>query len=72
MELDSLSLNDLRELAKAKGLSNISKLKKNELIEKILEISQEVSEKKLENTKGCSILEWCADPYILNVNGPII
>ena len=52
MELDSLSLNDLRELAKAKGLSNISKLKKNELIEKILEISQEVSEKKLETQEN--------------------
>ncbi len=39
MELESLSLADLRELAKMKGVLNISKLKKNELIEKILEIS---------------------------------
>ena len=37
MELDSLSLIDLRNLAKDKGISNISKLKKSELIEKILE-----------------------------------
>lgn len=37
MELDSLSLLDLRELAKEKGLQNVSKLKKAELIEKILE-----------------------------------
>lgn len=52
MELDSLSLNDLRELAKTKGLSNISKLKKNELMEKILKISQETSEKKLESQEN--------------------
>ena len=39
MELDSLSLADLKELAKMKGIQNISKLKKSELIEKILEIS---------------------------------
>ncbi len=37
MELDSLSLIDLRNLAKDKGISNVSKLKKSELIEKILE-----------------------------------
>ncbi len=37
MELDSLSLIDLRNLAKDKGIPNISKLKKSELIEKILE-----------------------------------
>ncbi len=37
MELDSLSLTDLRNLAKDKGISNVSKLKKSELKEKILE-----------------------------------
>ena len=37
MELEGLSLIDLRNLAKDKGISNISKLKKSELIEKILE-----------------------------------
>ena len=37
MELESLSLVDLRNLAKDKGISNVSKLKKSELIEKILE-----------------------------------
>ncbi len=37
MELDSLSLIDLRNLAKDKGIQNVSKLKKAELIEKILE-----------------------------------
>ena len=37
MELESLSLADLRNLAKEKGIENISKLKKAELIEKILE-----------------------------------
>lgn len=39
MELESLSLADLRNLAKMKGIPNVSKLKKNELIEKILELS---------------------------------
>ena len=37
MELDSLSLIDLRNLAKNKGIPNYSKLKKSDLIEKILE-----------------------------------
>lgn len=37
MELESLSLIDLRNLAKDKGIHNVSKLKKSELIEKILE-----------------------------------
>ena len=36
MELDGLSLIDLRNLAKDKGISNVSKLKKSELIETIL------------------------------------
>jgi len=38
MELDSLSLIDLRELAKQKGLENISKLKKAELIKMIMDV----------------------------------
>lgn len=37
MELESLSLIDLKNLAKDKGIPNYSKLKKSELIEKILE-----------------------------------
>lgn len=37
MELESLSLVDLRNLAKDKGILNVSKLKKAELIEKIME-----------------------------------
>lgn len=37
MELESLSLVDLRNLAKDKGIPNVSKLKKAELIEKIME-----------------------------------
>ena len=41
MELDSLSLADLKELAKMKGLTNTSKLKKSELIEKILEVTSD-------------------------------
>ena len=37
MELEGLSIMDLRNLAKDKGIQNVSKLKKSELIEKILE-----------------------------------
>ena len=54
MELEGLSLVDLRNLAKDKGISNVSKLKKSELIEKIMENynnkntqkNEEVSENK--------------------------
>ena len=49
MELDSLSVSDLRELAKMKGISNVSKLKKNELIEKILECTSSDNLNKSEN-----------------------
>lgn len=37
MELESLSVVDLRNLAKDKGIPNVSKLKKSELIEKIMD-----------------------------------
>ena len=47
MELESLSLIDLRNLAKDKGIQNVSKLKKSELIEKILEnYNEKQTEKK--------------------------
>ena len=46
MELDSLSLIDLRNLAKSKGIANVSKLKKTELIEKLLENYTEKQEEK--------------------------
>ena len=39
MELESLSLADLKELAKMKGITNVSKLKKSELIEQILAVT---------------------------------
>ena len=57
MELDSLSLADLRDLAKMRGLTNVSKLKKKELIELILEVTNnssnptEESEEKIEMKK---------------------
>ena len=38
-ELESLSLMDLRELAKLRGVKNYSKLKKSELIEEIMKIT---------------------------------
>ncbi len=44
MELEGLSLVDLKSLAKSKGIHNISKLKKAELIQKILEVSNKKKE----------------------------
>ena len=46
MELESLSLADLRDLAKLRGLKNVSKLKKKEIIEKLLELSGTASQKE--------------------------
>ena len=48
-ELNSLSLMDLKELAKMKGISNYSKLKKAELIDAILEISNPKTNIEQEN-----------------------
>ena len=48
-ELNSLSLMDLKELAKMKGISNYSKLKKAELIDAILEISNQKTNIEQEN-----------------------
>ncbi len=38
MDLENLSLIELKEMAKEKGIKNISKLKKEELIEKLKEV----------------------------------
>ena len=46
MELDSLSLADLKELAKMRGIKNISKLKKNELIEALTNLAKQEDEVK--------------------------
>ena len=48
-ELNSLSLMDLKELAKMKGILNYSKLKKAELIDAILEISNPKTNIEQEN-----------------------
>ena len=68
MELESLSLIDLKNLAKDKGIPNYSKLKKSELIEKILEnynqkneeetISKKITEEKAEINKEESSNEY--------------
>lgn len=69
MELDSLSLIDLKNLAKDKGIPNYSKLKKSELIEKILEnynnkkteenlVEESVMEDKNESNKETSSNEY--------------
>ncbi len=46
MELDSLSIVDLRNLAKDKGIKNTSKMKKAELIEKLMENYNESKKSK--------------------------
>ena len=52
MELEGLSLIDLKNLAKARGIENISKLKKADLIKKILEnYYSNKNEEKNANTK---------------------
>nr|MCR5186846.1 transcription termination factor Rho [Clostridia bacterium] len=52
MELDSLSIVDLRNLAKDKGIPNISKMKKAELIEKLLENYNESKKNKDSSNEG--------------------
>ena len=52
MELEGLSLIDLRNLAKSKGIENISKLKKAELIKKILENYDSSKESDIDTTKN--------------------
>ncbi len=61
MELDSLSLIDLKNLAKDKGIPNYSKLKKSELIEKILE-NYNNAKKSEEITTQENIIEEKAEP----------
>ena len=69
MELKSLSLVDLKNLAKDKGIPNYSKLKKSELIEKILE---QYNSKKDEETlpdgygflRGDNYLSTNKDVYV--------
>ena len=54
-ELNSLSLMDLKELAKLKGVTNYSKLKKQELIDAILEVTNDKKEseiKKIETNQN--------------------
>ena len=58
MELEGLSLIDLRNLAKDKGISNTSKLKKSELIEKILENYNSKKEEKIEPIQTANEVEY--------------
>lgn len=71
MELESLSLIDLKNLAKDKGIPNYSKLKKSELIEKILENynqknEEETISKKLTEEKAEINREESSNEYKLN------
>ena len=54
-ELKSLSLLNLRDLAKSKGMKNISKLNKEELIEKILEVTNPKANDALVSTSNSSV-----------------
>ncbi len=72
MELDSLSLIDLKNLAKDKGIPNYSKLKKSELIEKILEnynnkkTEENITEESATEDKSEPIKETSSNEYKLN------
>ncbi len=72
MELDSLSLIDLKNLAKDKGIPNYSKLKKSELIEKILEnynnkkLEENILEESVVEEKNESKKENSSNEYKLN------
>ena len=58
MELDALSVTDLRDLAKSKGIENVSKLKKADLIKVILEdydSKKEQNNVKDENKKQVNV-----------------
>ncbi|MDK2808830.1 MAG: transcription termination factor Rho [Clostridiales bacterium] len=48
---DSLSLTELKVIAKEKGLKNISVLRKQELIEALLDLEQKTTEKKEDKAK---------------------
>ena len=71
MELESLSLADLRDLAKMKGINNISKLKKNELIEKILEVSSNTQseENNIDETKNNVLSPEEDNTYAVSTEG---
>ena len=57
MELDGLSLTDLRDLAKSKGIENVSKLKKAEIIKLILDDYNSKKEKTSSSEKTSNSLE---------------
>ena len=53
MNFEEMSINDLKQLAKDKGLKNISKLKKNELIEMLKEDDSNNEEiKRMDNLQN--------------------
>ena len=73
MELEALSLADLRELAKMRGITNVSKLKKNDLIEEILKVTSSVqtskNEDKVENKKEDIIDNYDNNSYSISNEG---
>lgn len=66
MELESLSLVDLKNLAKDKGISNVSKLKKAELIEKIMENYNKKNDEKNETITEEKEMQSSEVEYKLN------
>ena len=75
MELESLSLIDLKNLAKDKGIPNFSKLKKSELIEKILENYNSQKQDKTETIEENNEVEYkltCEDDeYVEGIYYPL-
>ena len=75
-KLNALPLTELREIAKHQGIKNISKMKKDELIEKMLEVganhnnSEEQAEKKTSDKRqNVRMDEKGADGNVPKANG---
>lgn len=66
-KLDTLPVSELREIAKANGIKRTSAMKKQELIEKIMEINEKPQEDAEPEEDGgfrhSGILEVCADGF---------
>ena len=48
---ESLSLTILKDIAKNRGMKGVSALKKNELIERMLELDEKTRQERIENAK---------------------
>ena len=51
-ELEKMTLAELREIAKEQNIKNISKLKKDELIQVLIDLQRSINNKKEEEEKN--------------------